>query len=92
MAEAGPLDADTVQRTIKAFLMEEFLPGEDPQTLTDSTPLITGGVLDSISTVKLVAFLEERFGVEFQAHEMSPDHLDTLREITSTVCSKVSPS
>jgi acyl carrier protein len=92
MAEAGRLDPDSVQGTVKAFLMEEFLPGEDPQTLTDSTPLITGGVLDSISTVKLVAFLEERFGVEFQAYEMSPDHLDTLREITKTVCSKVSQS
>ena len=27
-----------------------------------STPLITGGILDSISTLKLVVFLEEHFG------------------------------
>ena len=56
--------------------------------LEDSTPLITAGVLDSISTVELVSFLEEQFGVEFEAHEMSADYLDTLDVIAATVQSK----
>ena len=76
--------------TVKTYILEEFLPGEDPDELDDTTPLITGGILDSISTVKLVAFLEERFGIEFQAHEMSIDYLDTLSKIARIVTSKLS--
>ena len=34
--------------------------GEDPSELTETTPLITGGILDSFATMKLVMFLEER--------------------------------
>ena len=75
---------------IKAYILDEFLPGEDPDELEDTTPLITGGILDSISTVKLVAFLEERFGVEFQAYEMNADYLDTINQIAETVESKQS--
>ena len=32
-----------IKETIKAYILEEFLPGQDPAELTDSTPLITGG-------------------------------------------------
>lgn len=77
-----------ITAAVKEYILKEFLPGEDPDELEVDTPLITGGILDSISTVKLVAFLEERFGVEFQAHEMNADYLDTLSDITNTIESK----
>ena len=57
--------------------------------LTDSTPLITGGVLDSIATLKLVLFLEERFGVTLEPHEVDPEHLDTTACIEQLVLSKI---
>jgi len=38
---------DDIEGVVKDFVLKEFLPGEDPNELTDSTPLITGGVLDS---------------------------------------------
>lgn len=74
---------------IKAYIMDAFLPGEDPDELDDATPLITGGILDSISTVKLVAFLEDRFRIEFQAYEMNADYLNTLSHIAETVEAKL---
>src|SRR3989344_6992020 len=54
---------EEIGRDVKEFILREFLQGEDPDALTDSTPLITGGILDSLATLKLVAFLEERFKV-----------------------------
>ena len=80
--------ADELKMAIKAYILDVFLPGEDPDELEETTPLISGGILDSISTVKLVAFLEEHFDVEFQAHEMSADYLDTISRIAETVKSK----
>lgn len=74
--------------TVKTYILETFLPGEDPNELDETTPLITGGILDSISTVKLVSFLEETYGIEFQAHEMGADHLDTLSKIADTIEAK----
>jgi acyl carrier protein len=77
-----------IRADIKQYILDEFLPGENPAALTEETPLITGGILDSIATMKLVMFLEEQFGVEFQAHEMSPDHLNSLADIARTVQEK----
>lgn len=75
--------------TTKRYLLDEFMPGENPDALVGSTALMTGGVLNSISAVQLVGFLEQQFGVEFHAHEISPDYLDTLDDIVRTVRSKL---
>ena len=74
---------------VKSFVLENFLPGEDPANLTPETPLITGGILDSIGTLKLVVFLENQFGITLEAHEAGAEHLDNLDAIESLIRSKV---
>ena len=81
---------EDIKSTVKDYILQEFLPGEDPNELTDTTPLITGGVLDSIGTVKLVMFIEERFNVTLQAHETDPDYLNTIESINNLILSKKS--
>ena len=78
-----------IREAIKAYILEEFLPGENPAALTDSTPLITGGILDSLATIKLVLFLEERFHIKIEAHETMVDYLNTVSDIAQLVHSKV---
>lgn len=73
---------------VRSFILEEFLPGEDPAELEDDTPLITGGILDSIATLKLVAFLEESFGIELAAHEADAENLDSVALMVALVESK----
>lgn len=79
---------DTANQTIKDFILREFLPGENPDELTDQTPLITGGILDSIATLKLVMFIEDRYGVQFEPHEVDKENLDTIASIVRLLMSK----
>lgn len=80
--------SESIEAAVKEFVMREFLPDEDPAELTSATPLITGGILDSIATMKLVLFMEERFGVRLEAHETDPEHLDTLADIAALIRAK----
>ena len=77
-----------IARQVKDHILERYLQGEDPSLLTPETPLISGGILDSLATLELVSFLEERFGIELEAHEVDRDRLDTLRAIEALVLSK----
>ena len=79
---------DDIRCTVHDYILSEFLPGENPEELTDATPLITGGILDSISTLKLVTFLEDRFGVTVEAHEAGVDNLDSVARITRLITEK----
>ncbi|MBL0172273.1 MAG: AMP-binding protein [Gemmatimonadaceae bacterium] len=69
---------------LRAWIGERFLPAHEAALLAPDTPLISGGILDSISTLGLVAFLEERYGIELEAHEVGRDRLDTLPRLNSS--------
>lgn len=77
-----------IEQKVKSYILNEFLPGEDPAQLTNTTPLITAGVLDSIATLKLVGFLEQEFSIPVEAHEADAEHLDTIERIVQLVASK----
>jgi acyl carrier protein len=77
-----------ISEPVRQFILQEFLPGEKPEALKLDTPLVTGGILDSIATLKLVSFLEERFDIRLAAHEAGVDHMDTIASIAALVASK----
>jgi acyl carrier protein len=77
-----------IKATARDFLLREFLPGEDPAALTDSTALVTTGILDSIAVLKVVTFLENQFGITIQPHEAVVENLNTLSDIARLVSSK----
>jgi acyl carrier protein len=78
----------SVMRTVKDYILEEFLLGEEPSMLTPTTPLVSTGILDSLATLKLVAFLEQEFNIQIRAHEADEEHLNTLQTICALVDSK----
>ena len=82
---------EEIAKVVHHFILHEFLPGEDPGELTEETPLITGGILDSIRTLKLVVFLEDRFGVTVEAHEAGVEHLDSVGQIAALIARRELP-
>ena len=79
---------DSIAAAVKQFILDEFLPGENPDELTDTTPLITAGILDSVGTLRLVAFIEEQFSIGLAAHEADVEYLNTISDIVKLVASK----
>ena len=82
------MDIDSIKQSIKTFVLQEFLPGEDAAELTDDIEMFTQGILDSLASLKLVSFLEEEFGITIEPHEVDAEFLDTLSLIAELVVSK----
>ena len=83
------MDEATVRETVREFILKEFLPGEDASELTDDIEMFSSGILDSIATLKLVSFLEEKFEITIEAHEADVDNLNTIASIGQLVASKL---
>jgi acyl carrier protein len=69
---------DDVRQTIRSFILANFLSGEAPETLKDSTLLVTSGILTSLSMLELVTFLEEEFSFTLEPEEIRVGHMDTI--------------
>ena len=82
------MNEQDIKASLKSFILNEYLPGEDPAALTDTTPLMTTGILDSIAVLKVVNFLESEFGITIEPHEAVLENLNTLSDMAQLVSSK----
>ena len=81
-------DRSLITRLLSDFILGEFLPGEDPANLSDQTQLITSGILDSLATLRLITFVEQKFGVRIAAHEADEANFETIESISKLIESK----
>jgi acyl carrier protein len=82
------MNPQEIKTTVKTFILNEYLPGEDPAALTDTTPLMTTGILDSIAVLKVVTFLENQFGITIGPREAVVENMNTISDITRLVKAK----
>jgi len=81
-----------VKAEVRGFIVENFMTDGLGISLDDTTPLITGGLIDSIGMIGLVRFIEGRFGITFAPREVDPSGLDTLERIEKLVSRKLTPA
>jgi acyl carrier protein len=78
-----------MKEEIRQYILSEFLPGEKPSNLHDDTPVRTSGILDSVGTLRMVSFIEERFGIEVEAHEAGVENFDRIEDIAAFIQRKL---
>jgi acyl carrier protein len=82
-------DISEIKSIIKEYIMQHFLQSKQIETITDKTPLMSNRLLDSISTIHLIDFLEKKFNIEFEAHEVDKDNFENISIIAEFVNRKL---
>ena len=80
-----------IEDDVRRFILENFLFGQDDQTLNNDDSLLDNGVIDSTGVLELVAFLEEQFLVTVEDEELVPDNLDSISRISLFIQRKQRP-
>jgi acyl carrier protein len=80
---------EDITGALRTYILKEFFRGAAPSELTESTPLITGGILDSMAMAKLITFLEESYGIAIEVQELDFDRLNNVSNIAAFVHSKL---
>lgn len=80
----SPIIKDEIREFIKKSIAKN-----DSLVIADDTPLISGGVMDSISTLLMVDFLEKKYKIEFQPHEVDRENLDSINLIADFISAKL---
>ena len=75
--------------SIRTFIIENIYGGKETPELQNDTPLISSRLMDSIVALKLVSYLESAFGIEFEAHEVVQENLETINIIACFVQQKL---
>lgn len=68
---------------IRSFVADLLRGKGDQATFADSDSLILSGRLESIDAVKIVMFLENRFGLDFANIGFDQTHIDSVELIVA---------
>jgi acyl carrier protein len=76
---------DEMKQMILNYVKKEYLEEDDDREVTETTPLISGGIVDSFSMVSLKRFLEKKYAVQIPDADASPEAFDTVNSIIALV-------
>jgi acyl carrier protein len=76
---------DETTLKIKQFIVDEFMPDVSVDELDSDFDLLTGGVVDSLGLLQVVAWLETEFDVAVDDSELGPESFRTVDAIKEYV-------
>ena len=77
-----------IEDEIRKFIEDNFiLDGEDH--LGDEDSLLEKGVIDSTGVLELVALIEEKYDFKITDEELTPENLDSIKNISQFIQNKL---
>ena len=76
---------DELTKMVRDYVIKEYLEEGDEREITETTPLISGGIVDSFSMVSLKRFLERKFSIKIPDDDATPQAFDTVQSIVALV-------
>jgi acyl carrier protein len=70
---------------IKQFVVDEFMPDVPVEELDADFDLLTGGVVDSLGLLKVVAWLESEYDIGVDESELGPESFRTVNAIRAYI-------
>ncbi|MGD9925184.1 MAG: acyl carrier protein [Pseudorhodoplanes sp.] len=72
-------------RTVVADYLCQRFPALAGRPLEDATPLLAGGIIDSLGILDLATFLGERLGLEISDSDFEPGNFETFGNLVAFV-------
>ena len=91
-AQREVLHLHSIKADVKSYILKNFLPGEDMDSLLDDDLLFEGGIIDSAGAMTLISYLEHNFGIELLDEELFPENFATVAHIVEYLMGKLQRS
>ena len=76
---------DELAKTVLDYVKREYLEEGDDREVTETTKLISGGIVDSFSMVSLKTFLEKKYKISIPDAKATPEAFDSVNKIAKLV-------
>jgi len=80
---------DKVANLIRSHIAHNILFSGDNYPHPDDASFLDEGIVDSMNVLELVSFVEERFGIKVDDHEIVPANFDSVSKLAYYVHGKM---
>ncbi|MBF0294203.1 MAG: acyl carrier protein [Magnetococcales bacterium] len=79
------MDMQATRNSLLAFLATIKRPDLPMERLHDNDGLVKSGLIDSLSMLEIIAFLESRFRIDFSETGVDPTELESVQKILELI-------
>lgn len=73
------------KKSIKTYIVEEFMPNSHIEDLPDELDLLVNGILDSLAVLKMVAYIENKYDIALEPEELDPEIFNSVNAIQALI-------
>jgi len=78
-----------IKKAVREFMIEELRDEGFDENFDDDESLIESFILDSLSILTLISFMDENFGIIPENEEIDPEKFETVNKIGEFIRSKL---
>jgi len=76
------MNTEEMKELVLNYVKKEYIEDDDTE-ITNDTPLISSGYVDSFSMVSLLVFLENKFKIKIPSSKATAEAFDTVNSIVA---------
>jgi acyl carrier protein len=77
----------SIKDQVRAFIEQRF-PVARARAVADNDPLLASGLLDSLSVLDVVAYVEATFGIGVTDEDLTPENFESIASMAAFVAAK----
>jgi len=77
-----------IERTLKDYIVKEFMYDKLEITLANDLPLIESGIIDSLGIFTLIGYIESEMKVKIRPDDVVIENFETVDAVTTLVKSR----
>ena len=77
-----------LQKTIRNYILDQYLKGQEPEGFNDDYNLIDAGIIDSLAIINSINYLEKQYGITFGDGDIVPEHFMSVNALSAFVRNK----
>jgi acyl carrier protein len=78
----------TTAQELRTFIVNNFMFGQNGDSLADDQSFLETGVIDSTGVLELIAFLEQQYAIKVEDNEVVPANLDSIGQLDAFLTRK----
>ncbi len=83
------MEREQLQKLVYEYVTQYIFRGQLPANFNSDSPMLSTRLLDSVLTLKMINHFEDTLNVEFRAHEITMENIDTINIFTDCLLRKM---
>ncbi|MGD2084895.1 MAG: acyl carrier protein [Candidatus Aminicenantes bacterium] len=82
------IDANHIRRDLLSYIKRVY-GKTSPEDISIDSPLLQLGIIDSLSLMSLILYIEQKYHLDFYTIDVSRDHFTDIKTISKLICENI---